>query len=242
MSGLFQRTAFGIFNGMAPVTIGPEGQQLPAPKCLPYRFDFSSVSEITDDLLTENISGELKFVQSVYINNRDNDVEFRIKFAVTNQEIVCPANCTGIFPVFAPDQTKFTGTMTAQANRIVEVLFLNIPMPLTQWGPTTVNIANVTATFTPTKGAFSDASNTTTPATSTILFASNANAIRRVVQNPSSNVESLWINFGGAAASSSDSIEITPGGKFDTDTGPIDTTEWTIIAVNAIPYVAKEMV
>src|SRR5690606_609081 len=102
MSGLFQRSAVGIFNGLAPM-LNDEA----APKTLPYRFDFSSVSEIKDDLLTENIVGEIQFVQSIYINNRDNNAEFRIKFLVTNQEVICPANAIVLAPVIATNQVQF---------------------------------------------------------------------------------------------------------------------------------------
>lgn len=231
--GLFRKAAFGIWNGLAPKA---------GPKSLPYTFDFSTDGVISDDLLTENLMNEVQFVQSIYVNNRDNDVEFRIVFAITGQEIVVPANASGIWPVFAPDQTSFVATMAPQAGRIVKVQFLNVPMPLTQWGPISVTVDNVTATFTPTIAASTNNDSGSAHASST-LFNANPNGLRRIVQNPSSNINSIFINFGGQAASDAgSSIEITPGGKFDTEMGPIDLSEWTIFATAVTPYLAMEMV
>ncbi len=233
--GLFRKLAFAVWNGYAP-------QQ--GPKALSYRFDFATVAQITDDLFVENTQNSLSFVQSVYIDNNDNDDEFVLTFAVTNQRIVCQPNSIQIFPVFAPDQTQFTGSMPALANRHVDVIFLNVPMPLTSYGPVTVDVASVTATFTPTVGAFADHSSTIAAGgTSQALFAANPAAIQRIVQNPISNNESIFINFGGVAATTGgDSIEIAPGGEFATG-NVIDDTAWTIIsATTGTKYVAKEMV
>lgn len=212
------------------------------PRGLPVTLEFGTVATQEFDLEGPQTLGQLDFVQTIYVDNGDNLNALTLRLP-GGQRLVIPATAQGFYPVVCP-VAKFTlnASTTIAANLQVPIILMNVPVSSQQWGPITVNVASVTATFTPTPGEWSDASGSIAVGnTSQTLFPASATAIRRVVQNPSGNIGSLWINFGGVAASPADSIEITPGSSYDTATGPIDRTEWTIIAASTLSYIAKEM-
>jgi hypothetical protein len=228
------RSAFPIGNGFAPAK---------GPKALPIVLDFTAVALHEFDLVKEELADITDFVQTVYVDNHDNPNELTLRFSVTNQRLVIPAGATGIWPVLAPQNLRVTAETEIDEDAIISLTFLNVPMPLTQWGPITVNVDTVTATFTPTPCEFADHSgDITAGGTSQTLFAANGDAVRRVVQNPPANAEPIYINFGGAAAQIGvDSVGLLPGETFDTGTGPIDQSEWTInAATTGVTFIAKE--
>ncbi len=231
--------AFPIYNGLAP--LNSDGGV--DPKCFPMTLDFTSVASIEIDLTLENMAGVINAIQTLYVSNTDNPGAVTFVFQGTGQKLVIEPGQSGYFPITTGQKLFCVASCAVDPDAIVPIQFLNVPMPAFGWGPITVNVASVTATFTPTVGTFADASgNIAAGGVSQNLFAANAAAIRRVVQNPTSNIESIYINFGGVAASAANSIEITPGGEFDTGTGPIDQTAWKIIAATlGTTYVAKEM-
>lgn len=209
------------------------------PIALPVQLDFSATGRIEFDLQREQTNNIIDFVQTIYVNNVASAQPITFTFP-GGQQLDVPAGAQGYYPV-AAEFGKFTLIAESAGGLIIPIQLLNVPTPSQQWGPITVSVQNVTATFTPTAGTFSDMSGNTTAGASAALFAANANAIRRVVKNPTQNMESIFINFGGVAASAL-TWEIPPGGEFDTGTGPIDQTAWDIFAVNAIPFIAYEMV
>lgn len=224
-------------NGYAPKI--KEG----GPKAVTVALDFTTDNEIDIDFTVIQQLGALSFLQSVFVDNRVNPNALVLTFDQTGQIIQIPALSQGIYPVIATVSSKCVATTIAGANVICSLIGLNMPMPLTQWGPTTVNIGNVTATFTPTAATAADASGVIAAGgTSQQLFAANLNAKRRIIQNPAANNDSIFIQFGGVAAVvGSPSIEISVGQEFDTSTGPIDQTRWNIISANTNDvYTAKE--
>jgi hypothetical protein len=80
----------------------------------------------------------------------------------------------------------------------------------------------------------------TTGGTSEQLMAANADRINFVVQNPSSEIESLFINFGAAAhPTSGNSIELAPGGYWiGTSTDAVNV----VAATTGHKVIAKELV
>jgi len=221
--------AFGVWNGYAPAS---------GPKALPYRFDFTTEAIIRDDFLSLNVLGVLQFVQTIYVDNQRNPNPFTIIFGVTNQRLVVPALTQGFYAVMAPDQTTFVASTTPGVGVLVDVIFMNVPMPISQWGPISVT-ANVSPVFV---GDFEDRSGTVAVGgTSQQLAAANANRRGLIVQNPTSQLGSIWINFGAAAAADLTSIEIAPGGQWQS--GSYVTTQ----AVNIVAadtghvFIAKEI-
>lgn len=227
------------YNGIQPAfKTGMMLRPVAHPIGLPVTLDFGTLSEIVFDLEREQTLGQIDFVQSLYVSNFDNANVLTVTLP-GGQVIHVPAAAEGWFPV-AAEFGKFVGkfTTTPAADLSIPIVLANVPVASQQWGPITVNVAGVTATFTPTPGTFTDASGNA--GASATLFAANADAIRRIVQNPAANINPIYINFGGVAAAAT-TFEIPPGGKFDTETGPIDRTEWTIYAAAATPFVAYEM-
>lgn len=136
MSSANSKPAFGVFNGLAPEEL---------PKGLPYTYDFSTDTAVSFDLQLENTNGIIQMVQSVYVDNSDNNAALTLRFTITGQRLVVPANSQGIWPVIAPLQTQITASTTPAADLRVHIILLNVPMPYTQWGPITVNTGAITA-------------------------------------------------------------------------------------------------
>lgn len=225
------KTAFPTFNGFAPKQ---------GPRALPIAFDFTVESTMEFDLLIENTTGQIEYVQSVFVDNGNNPNPLVIYFPATQQRLIIPATAQGMWPVITIDQVRGVISTVVDPLATGNIILLNVPMPLTQWGPQTVN-ANITAE-TITRGTYSDFSGTTAaPATSQTAIPANANRLGIVIQNPGTNIESLYVNFTDPAAPGN-SIEIAPGQIFPPNGSPYVTTEEiTIYTVSgAIAYIAKE--
>lgn len=229
MTAVRGKPAFGIWNGYAPAS---------GPKAMPYTFDFSDTTLITDNLLDENTRGIMQFVQGMYVDNFDNPTPFVITFDVTAQRIVVPANSCGTFPVLAPDQTGFRATQSQ--GTIVYVQFLNVPTAWCIWGPVTVNTVPVA----PASGNLSGGG-IALSGVSEILLAANVNRLGYIIENPPANVNSIWINFGvgNPAAADQTSFEISPGGYFPPNGGFVFSTEQiNVVGTPGDLVVAKEFV
>lgn len=202
-------------------------------------FDFSTLSSYTFDLEREQTNNQIDFVQTLYVNNFDNLNTLTILLP-GGQELNIPAGASGYYPAVC-EWGKFVAVIstTPAANLSIQVIAMNVPVASQQWGPIDVNVAAVTATFTPTVGTFNDHSGNA--GANAQLFAANALALRRLVQNPATSINSIFIAFSNADASLAGHVEIPPGASFDTGTGPIDTTRWNIYAAAATAFTAKEM-
>lgn len=211
------RQAFPVSNGYAPQG-GPRG--------MPIALDFTNQASYAIDLVQEIEQNTLNMLQSIYVDNSANANALTIIFDQTNQRLVIPATAQGIWPVITPkDAPRFIAS-TTQAAVVVNLILLNVPMPLTQYGPIAVTITNVNATFTPTVSNATDRGAVATGADQ-ILMAANAARKRVVIENPSTTATSLFINFGAAATlnpgpGAPNSIEILPGGYYDSGFGPVD--------------------
>lgn len=102
----------------------------------------------------------------------------------------------------------------------------------------------------PLQGTFVDRSGSiASGGVSQTLAVANTSRRRLFIMNPatatSQNIataESLFVNFGTAAALNSTSMEITPGGSYDSEAGPVTTQSITVISTTAGHlFVAKEM-
>ena len=224
--------AFGAFNGMVP----KEG-----PKVLTYPFDFSSGSgTLEDDLLLENTNGVIQFVQSVYVDNSANPNPLTILFRITRQKIVIPANAQGIWPVFSIDQTQFQLSTTVNANAVGTLIFLNVPMPLTQWGPQTI-----TANVSPIQkaGNIIDWSGTiTTGGTFQVGIPANINTVGWIIQNPPDATEVLYVDF-AVSGTIATSIQLAPGETLEQLSGVVFVGAVNIMAATTgHAYIIKDFV
>lgn len=99
-------------------------------------LDFTIVAALTVDLTNEYIDGKLDFIQSVWIDNADNNSALDLTFAggPTNYRVRAQANSQGWYPVTWP---KGAFRMSANSNGGVKVniLLTNFAMPYLAWAP-----------------------------------------------------------------------------------------------------------
>lgn len=111
------KTAFQVFNGFAPKEY---------PKILREVFSFSAASQIVYDLLNENTSGVIDFVQSMYVDNVDNSSPIYFSFPITGHRVICPSFSQGVFPVYSVDQFQAI-ISCANSAAVVHVHWCNFP-------------------------------------------------------------------------------------------------------------------
>lgn len=220
------QTFHQIFNALAPAD---------GPKTVPVELNFATDAFIDVDLFKILAETTFQFAQSVYIDNRDNPVALTLLFEKTLQRIICDPLTIQIFPIIASNPCKFRASTTAGATVRAQLQLLNVPMPLTQWGP-------ISASVTPIGGGnWTDRSGNTTAA-SVQMMAANAARSVVMIQNPQAAGTSIWINWGAAAQMGTDSIEIFPGGNYTTPGGMKESPQAiNVIAAGIQPFIAKEM-
>jgi hypothetical protein len=238
----FRSSSFPIKNGLAPLIAKGKG-----PKALPMVLDFTSLTAYTFDFVAEEEGGVIDFIQGVYVDNSLNPNPLTLLFHLTQQKIVIPATAQGLWPVICPDNLACDATSLSGAGVIVTLLFLNVPTAYTQWGPITVTAPALV----PVRGTFTDRSGLiAVGGTSEQLAAANAVRNRIIIENPSTaagqNIaaaEVLFINFTSAAGINNDtSLELLPGGWWDSGFGPVTTEAITVNAATTNHnYIAKEM-
>lgn len=192
------KTAFPIYNGYAPA----EGA-----KGLPVDLNFTVNATLDFDLMLENAQGVIQYVQSMWVDNSTNPNALTFNFGTTSQRVTIPAFASGVWPVITSDQLRVRISSTVGATSLAQVIFLNVPMPLTQSGP-----INVTAGPVPASVVVANISGTiTTGGVSQLLHAASPLIRNFVLQAPSTNTESLWYNYQLAANVGSPSLELRPG-------------------------------
>lgn len=209
-------------------------------KALPLPFNFSASDRQEGDLLQEIENGFIDFVQAVYIDNSANDAAFMLTFPGMGKmgfPLIAPPNSQGFYSVTVPVGITSYIAETDQADIDVLVILYNCCMAPNVWFVTGGGGgSNGVQT-----GTTTDVSGTAGVA-SAPLFAANADAIRRIVQNPPNSTNSIWVQSGAAATADFHSQEIQPGQQFDTATGPIDPGAMFVISDAAgIDYLAWEI-
>lgn len=100
---------------------------------LPITLDFTNVGSITDSLYNEQQASQIEAVQSMFIDNSQNNAPFIIQFRKTQQRIVAQALTQGIYPVIEPGACEYTATTTPGIK--IPVCFSNMQKDLAIWGP-----------------------------------------------------------------------------------------------------------
>lgn len=99
---------------------------------MPVVLGFSgSVSSVAVNLLLENTDGKLAFVQSIYIDNKNNAAPLEVVIPVTGQRITCPSQCQGTFPIYAVDQ--FQAVFSCLGGLEAKVHLCNFTQPFSVW-------------------------------------------------------------------------------------------------------------
>jgi len=102
-----------------------------------------------------------------------------------------------------------------------------VPMPLTVWGPVTVNVANVNASFSPVVTPTIPAAVQTITAGGVpqALFGANANRLALFVQNDVNEPEPLQLIFASGAI-----IQLLPGAIYANTAGTVSGETVQIVA------------
>ncbi len=219
------------------------------PKALPIVLDFTGGSGTAVQNIDLKAAG-LPIIQTVFINNKDNNQSVILQFGGSNITILCPAYCQGFFPVLTT-QDVLNLTATSAGVVAVPIIFMNTQETIMVWSSQAAGSITGTVTVVgtviaaPQAGVYVDRSGAVAlGGTSQNLCAANGNRKRLFVQNPPSATESLFINFTAAASSAggTSSIELVAGASFDSGQGPISTELVTITAATtAHAFTAKEM-
>jgi len=114
------------FFSVANMIVPAEG-----PKVVPIKLDFNGISEIEIDGNQIVTQGQLAYIQTVYIDNSENDEPISIVSDLTDQVITCPAGCQGNFNVFMPNNPKFI--VRTDGTLIVTIFFCNFPLIPAVW-------------------------------------------------------------------------------------------------------------
>lgn len=213
-------------------------QEFEGPRTIPVTLDFTATDEWFVDFTRAQMDGKIETLQTIIVDNSRNPYTLVMECQVTGQRMQFPPLGNYTMPLVAqmPAQVKFTTTQDAGLAPI-NVQFLNVPMAPSQMGPITVNTTLNLA------GSWTDAAVLAIAAANTdqALFAANANRKGMIVQNPTGNITSLWINFAAASTNGSPSIEIPPGGKYEMGTA-ISTQAVNIQGGTlAMTFTAKEL-
>lgn len=122
-------------NDGAALSNPAQSGYIPAhPRFLSMSLDFTSIGVLNVDLQREQSKGRLEFVQSVYIDNSNNQSTLTLKFLGTGQVIVAQPLTQGDYPVkVGTGIVRFTAT--ASQGQTIPVIFQNMPAQGFIWGP-----------------------------------------------------------------------------------------------------------
>lgn len=211
-------------------------------RCIQASFLFGGgINSIAGDFMLEVLDGHIDFIQSVFVDNSINPDGFTLVIPGVGSKgyrITVPPNTQAMLPIVAP-----TGTLHYIASSLgqveVDCTFFNIPMPYFQASsiaPPNPTPTVITGTNTNHSGVIAAAN------VSQVIIPANANRLRAVVQNPSANVGSIWIQFAVAATEDEFSQEILPGQEFDSASGPLSLDQISIIgATGGATFYANEL-
>jgi hypothetical protein len=121
--------AFAVFNGMWPVHLDAEH----GPKSLWYNLAFSAtIAQIEVNLSEDEMMSQLKFIQTLYIDNADNGGALTITVGQSQQRVKWKPNTQGYLPLLVPNGARITFATPAAAVN-VPIIFINVPMAPIQW-------------------------------------------------------------------------------------------------------------
>lgn len=188
------------------------------PLSIPIVLDFSTDSEIDFDLEREQTLGNIDFIQTIFVDNKDNTAAVDFKFA-GGQTLRIPAGAQGYYPVTC-EFGKFRAVITTTPSNplLIPIQLLNVPVSSQQWGPITVNAA-VTAAATPIVKNMTQTKFVLTGGDDILLAANGARTKLRLKAQPN-NAQPFAFNY-GAAAVLADNENVMPGFVFDSGTGPV---------------------
>jgi hypothetical protein len=160
---------------------------------------------------------QMKTVQTVFIDNSQNNGYVDVKNPVFGQSFSLPPGFQGYFPILAPALSGAKFSVTSTGNQLANIIFLNTLMPLASWAATvtppsagnpqtvadpildaTVSANRVNATSIEAQATATDVSGTITAGGTAQLLIPQNNARRKFsIINIDSTLtgEALWWGF-----------------------------------------------
>lgn len=217
-----QANPIGIFqsnNGAVPC----EGT-----KVFPFNLDFTAVNAYLIDLTQQYQQKQFTTLQTVYIDNSNNNSILQVVCSVTGQVITAPALSQGYYAILQPSPPRLQ--VQTNGGVIVTIQLMNFYIPPVVWGIPIVNSAGLpevdvpaldavitgglvqVAAYAGTLNAQTDDSGTiTVGGTRQTLFAANPARKRFIISNPSTATEILQFSYGAGAGL----IDIAPGATWN---------------------------
>lgn len=119
-------------TGILPQGISNQTTPEDGPKVIPVRVDFSVEQTWALDLSVQSSMAILKNVQSFFVDNSTNPAPLSIRVDTVQQTIVIPPLSQGYVPILATTPTKLI--LQSTGGVVVQLNFMNVPMPLHIWG------------------------------------------------------------------------------------------------------------
>lgn len=113
-----------IFNQLVP----GEG-----PKAIRAMLDFSTTDGYSINMTTQQESGIIKAIQTLYIDASKLLQPATFIAGLTQQRITVLPNTQGYYPFLLPNPPQFDVESTASMGSIVVIHMLNVPMPQGVW-------------------------------------------------------------------------------------------------------------
>ena len=200
-------------------------------KTLPINFDFTTTNAYQVDLTSLQQQNTFTTLQTVWIDNSQNNSFLEIICGTTSQLIFAPPRSQGFYAMLLPVPFKFT--VQSSGGIAVQCIFLNYYIPPQVWNVGTVSAGGLPQIDVPaldaiivnggmnvntspaTLTALTDNSGTITAGgTRQSLFAANAARKRWILSNPSTATEILQFSIGTNTAGL---IDLLPGQTWSED-------------------------
>jgi hypothetical protein len=99
---------------------------------VPLNFNSLGVTQINFDTFKEQATGQIEFIQCVFIDNSQNAQGLALRFPALGQVITVRTQMVGYFPIFVPNGA-FACTAVTLGNVNLNLIFSNIFINPTVW-------------------------------------------------------------------------------------------------------------
>lgn len=114
------------------VTLGYSPKQGARAIRVPLNFNSLGVTQISFDTFKEQATGQIEFIQSVFIDNSANAMGLALAFPALGQVLTVRTQMVGYFPIFVPNGA-FSCTAVSQGNVNINLIFSDVFINPTVW-------------------------------------------------------------------------------------------------------------
>lgn len=104
---------------------------------MPFNFDFTVQSSYSVDLQNQQARNIIDMVQTIWIDNSNNDQPVSIQFDVIGQTVKFGPRWQGYFPVMVVNPPRFS--VSSPGGSSTQIVLMNVPFPSGAWGTTQQN-------------------------------------------------------------------------------------------------------